>query len=157
MAAPVITARQTPAGQRMDDGYQSVVAIESAMTINFWEKGVTPPGIDGGEAVVTTTMHNSVWRTMNSSALRTLTPVTFRAAWDVDAYDEIVVIINEIKSITVYLPAPSGNRKITFYGFLNRFEPGELVEGTQPEASVTIVPTNYDPDNLVEEGPVVGT
>lgn len=154
MAAPTPIVRQMPTGQRMDDGYQSLIAFEDDPDILFWEKGITPPGLDGGEAIPTTTMHNTVWRTFSPMALITLTPMTTRVAWDVDLYTEIEALINDEQSISVHLPS---GQSYSFFGFLQRFEPGELVEGTQPEATITIVPTNYDPVNGVEAAPVVGS
>jgi hypothetical protein len=93
MAAPTPTARVAPAGIKLKDGFPTKITLAADTNIEFWEKQVKPPGIDGGDAVVQTTMQ--------------------------------------------------------------MFDPGELVEGTQPEATITIVPTNFDPSGKVEAAPVL--
>lgn len=152
MAAPPTTARATPAGIKLDDGFSTVIAMAGDPDISFWEKTVKPPGIDGGDAVETTTMHNTVWRTMSPRALRTLTECTFTAAYDPGVFDQIVNIINYEQGFTIHFPDGS---TLDFYGFLKNFEPQDMSEGAQPEASITISPTNQDPTSGAEEAPVL--
>lgn len=154
MTAPVATARVTPDGIKLDDGYQTLVTFAADPNVRLWEKAVTPPGIDGGDAIETTTMHNTTWRTMAPRALRTLTQHTFTAAYDPAIYTQILSLINVRTTITVTFPDTS---TLAFYGFLQLFEPGEMTEGEQPEATVTITPTNYDPAAATEEAPVLNS
>jgi len=151
MAVPTLTSRGVPSGARITDGYQTLMAFQANATVSFWEISVTPPGIDGGEAVENTTMLNTTWRTMAARALKTMTPAQMTAAYDSAVYDNIVALINVETSITIHFPDSSA---LVFYGFLQKFEPGELKEGTQPTATITVVPTNYDPVNGVEAAPV---
>jgi hypothetical protein len=58
MAAPVATARVDPTGIKLDDGYRTLVTFATDPNIEFWEKSVTPPGLDGGDALETKTIHN---------------------------------------------------------------------------------------------------
>jgi hypothetical protein len=152
MAAPSATTRATPAGIPLQDGYQSLVTFANDTDISFWEKSVTPPAMEGGDPVNTTTMHNSAWFTKAPRALTDLEPMTLTAAYDPDAYNQILAIINERTTVTVKFKDGS---TLAFYGYLQRFEPGELVEGTQPECTITLVPTNWDPTNNVEAAPVL--
>ncbi len=152
MAAPVAAARSTPLGIFMDDGHSTKVAFSLDPDISLWEKTVTPPGIETGDPVDTSTMHNTVWRTFAERALKTLTPMTFTAAYDPDAYDEVLAIAGTNGTITVHFPDLS---TLAFFGILQNFQPGEHSEGAQPEATCTITPTNYDPVNNVEAGPVM--
>lgn len=156
MAAPSPTARATPEGLKLDDGFSTLVTIGATVgadtDIKLWEKTVTPPGVDGGDAIETTTMHNTTWRTMTPRSLVTLTEMTFNAAYDPDVYDEVVAMINVETTITVTFPDGS---TLAFFGFLKSFDPGECAEGTQPEATVTIVPTNFDSANDVEAAPLM--
>jgi hypothetical protein len=154
MAAPAHTARSTPTGSRLDDGFKSLIAFASNASIKFWEKSVTPPGLDGGDAINISTMHNTTYRTFSSSSLITATEVTTKVAYDPAVYDQIIALINVEGAITVHFP---NSTKISFFGFLRVFEPDELVEGQQPEATITIIPTNYDPVNKVEAAPLYGT
>lgn len=152
MAAPATTVRQTPAGIKLDDGYSTKIAFAADPDVSFWEKTVQPPGIDGGDAIETTTMHNTTWRTMASRALKTLTEASCTAAYDPNVYNNILSLINVETSVTVHFPDGS---TLAFYGFLKTFEVNEHTEGEQPEATITITPTNYDPTNKVEEAPVL--
>ena len=151
-SAPVASDRQTPTGIKLNDGYQTLVTISSDSNISFWEKSVTPPGLDGGDAIETTTMHNTKWKTMTSRALVTLTEMTLTAAYDPVAYDQLRDIINLETTITVNFPDGS---TLAFYGFVKGAELAELVEGTQPEMTVTITPTNADPNDHTEQAPVL--
>lgn len=152
MAAPTPTARGTPSGIKLKDGYQSLITFAASTTISLWEKTVTPPGLDGGEPVVQTTMHNTQWRTMAPRALITMTPHTFTAAYDPAVYSSILSLLNVETTVTVTFKDGS---TLAFYGFLQKFEPAAMSEGTQPEATVTICPTNFDYVNKVEAAPVL--
>lgn len=152
MAAPTPTARQLPTGIKLDDGYRTTICPAADPDISFWEKAVTPPGIDGGDEIDTTTMHNSDWRSRASRALKTLTEASVTAAYDPNLYTSILALINLETTYTVHFPDGS---TLAFYGFLKSFMPGENVEGEQPEAEILIVPTNFDPVNKVEAAPAL--
>lgn len=152
MADPTTTARVTPDGIPLRDGYSTQIAFSQDSNICFWEKTVTPPSVDGGDPIETTTMHNSTWRTLAPRSLKTLGEIALTAAYDPDLYDEAVAICNVEGSITVHFPDGS---TLDFYGFLQSVEPQEHVEGDQPEANIVVVPTNWDPTNNVEAGPVM--
>ena len=153
MANPVTTTRLTPSGIRFPNGYSSKIAFNRDADFSFWERNVGSPGVDGGEPIDTTTMHNSTWRTMVARDLLTLTPFTVTGAIDAGVYtDSINNLINQEGSITRRLPDGS---TLDFFGYLQKIEFGEFVEGEMPTATLTIVPTNYDPVNRVEAGPVL--
>ena len=151
MAAPSPTTRTPPTGQPMRDGYQTLITFENADSIIFWEKGVQPPGLEGGDPIDATTMHNETWRTFGTPALITLTPSSTRVAYDPAVFDTIVSIINVETTITITFPDGS---TLAFFGRLQNFEPDELVEGSQPEASVTIAATNWDTGDNTEAAPL---
>jgi hypothetical protein len=151
MAAPAPSPRGVPAGAKLDDGYRTTITVASTPTISFWERSVKPPGIDGGAPVDISTMLSNTWRVMAPRALRTLTNSTARVAYDPRLYSDIVALINVPTTITIHFPDGSS---LAFYGFLQNFEPADLVEGTPPEATLTIAPTNYDPVAKVEAAPV---
>ena len=143
MAAPTPTTRVTPDGIKLDDGYQTLVTFEADTNISFWEKSINPPGLDGGETNDTTTMHNVTYRTSAPRALKTMTEMTITAAYDPDLYDEALALINVETVITVTFPDGS---TLAFWGYLRVFAPSEVAEGSQPECSLTIQPTNQDTD-----------
>jgi hypothetical protein len=116
----------------------------------FWEKRVKPPGVVGGGANDTTTMRNERWRTMNSKYLVTLSELTMTVSYDPETYDAVLSLV-QINAIVGIL-WPDG-ASLNFYGFLDEFSPSEIREGEQPEAEVTVVPTNQDAFG-VEAAPV---
>jgi hypothetical protein len=146
------TARVTPVGARLQDGFSSKIAFAADANVSFWERTVTPPGVDGGDAIDTSTMHNVTWRTMASRALKTLTDSSITAAYDPQVFDQIVALINVEGLITVHFP---NGDTLDFYGFLKSFTPGELTEGEMPEAEITIVCTNYNPLTAMESSPTL--
>jgi hypothetical protein len=152
MTAPASTPRGYPTGKRLTDGFKTEFAFALNPTISFWELTVQPPGVDGGEAINTTTMLNLSWRTMAPRALRTLTPSTVNAAYDPILYNDILSLINHPGAATCHF---SNGDTLDFYGFVQKFEPKECKEGDMPQATVIVTPTNYDPSAGTEEPPVL--
>lgn len=128
---------------RIDDGHGTLISFGSYPSVNFWEKSVTPPGMSGGGENDTTTMHNTTYRTRSPKQLKTLSECSFTAAYDPDVYSNIVSMINDNQQITITFPDSS---TLTFWGWLDEFTPNEVVEGEQPTAECTIVPSNQDTD-----------
>lgn len=154
MAAPTYTPRMTPSGAPLKDGYRSLITIAADSDITLWEKGITPPGQDGGEPIDQTTMHSQLWRQMAPRSLVTLTECTARCAYLPSSYQQLVDVLNVETTISVLFP---NGWWMAFFGFMQSFAPDELVEGTQPEATVTFMPTNWDYSGNVEAGPSFGT
>jgi len=152
MVAPSAISRLAPGGTPLRDGHPTKVTIGEDPDISFWERNVTPPGIDGGDAIETTTYHNSTWRTMLPRSLKTMTEMSVTGTYDPEVYTQMVSQINVNQTITV---AFADGSTVAFYGYLKTFEPQENEEGEDPEAEFTIVPTNVDPtDSTTEEAPV---
>ena len=155
MAAPTPTDRVNPSSKPdipLQDGFPTLITVSDNPDIGFWEKAVQPPGLEGGDPIETSTMHNSVWRTFTSRELVTMTAISIRAAYDPILYTEILALINLETTFTVTFPDGS---QIAFYGFMRSFTPQDCEEGAQPEANIVIEPTNWDPANDVEAGPAV--
>lgn len=153
MAAPTVTARQLPPGgtYKLPDGFKTTYANAVYPAIQFFEMTVKPPGLDGGDAIQTTTMLNNKWRTYDHRHLLTLDESTITAAYDPDMYSQIILLINQTTSWTVHFP---DNSSLAFYAFAQKFEFQELKEGEMPLVNITIRPTNWDPTNFVEADPV---
>lgn len=155
MAAPVATGRINPssAGEiPLDDGFSTQISFQNDPNVAFWEKSVQPPGLDGGDAIDTTTMLNTAWRTLRARQLVTLTEIAVVASYDPVVYSQILALVNVEGSVTIIFPDDS---TLAFFGYLRVFTPGEHVEGTPPECNITIQPTNWDPVNNVEAAPVL--
>lgn len=128
---------------RIDDGHSTTVEFSAIPGIKLWEKAVTPPGVDGGGENDTTTMRNLVWRTRSPKKLKTLTEMTFTAAYDPAVIPQLVQYANINQEITVTFADGS---TLTFWGWLNSATPGEVVEGEQPTMDVSVIPSNQDAD-----------
>ena len=128
---------------RIDDGHGTTYAFADLPSVNFYEKQVTPPGLDGGGENDTTTMQNTTYRTRAPKQLVTLTESTLVAAYDPDVYDDIVGAngINNNQLITITFPDGS---TLAFWGWINSFVPNEMVEGSQPTANVSIMCSNQN-------------
>lgn len=136
----------------MEDGYQTLVSFAADATVLFEEKTVTPPGVDGGGSTDTTTMLNTLYRTFAPKALITLTESSMTVAYDPETITtEIIANLINVNNL-ITLTFPDGDT-LAFYGWLDKFIPGEHVEGEQPTAEITIVPSNRNA-SLVETAPV---
>ena len=139
---------------RIDDGHPTSIAFgstPSGETLLFWEKEVTPPGLNGGGRNDITTMRNSVWRTNAPKKLISLTAGSFVASYDPEAFEQVLSMLNVNTQITVTFPDTG---TYTFWGWLNEFTPGAATEGEQPTATVSIEPSNQN-DSGVETAPVL--
>ncbi len=152
MAAPPLTARGAVAGTRLDNGFGILLAFASNPTIEVYEKSVTPPAIDGGEPIDTTTNHNVASMSKAPQCLDEWGDVTVVAAYDPAVLPELQVMTNLPQGITVHYPDATS---LSFWGYLRRTEHSALVKGQQPELTLTVVVTNWDPVNCVEAIPVL--
>lgn len=123
----------------MTDGFPTTIGFAADPTVLFEEKEVTPPGIDGGDPIETATMRNTAWRTRAARKLKTLTESGLSVAYEPAVYTDILLLVNVNTEITITWP---NEGTLEFWGYLQRFTPGAIVEGEQPEAEVTIIPTN---------------
>ena len=135
---------------RIDDGFSTTIEFANDSDIQFFEKEVTPPGVSGGGENDTSTMRNLKWRTRSPKGLITLSEASLSVAYDPSVYDEIVALVNVNQLITINFADGS---KLDFFGWLDEFTPGAAVEGEQPTADITIIPSNQDL-NGVEIDPV---
>lgn len=150
MGTPAHTARTTPGGAKNNDGYQTFLAFALDPDISVWEKSVQLPGIEGGDPIDTTTMHNATWRTKVMRALKEMTEFTITAAYaGATSLNQLNAIINQEGAITVHV---SNGTRISFFGALRSATPQDVAEGEQPEIQLTITPTMTDPADGSEAG-----
>jgi hypothetical protein len=119
-------------------------------TLELWEKASTPPGQDIGDAIDTTTFHNTR-KTKWPRALIEDTDGSFTCAYDPLARTSLESIVGVNMEITVTFNDTS---TWAFWGFMKSFTPQEVSDGEQPEAAVEFVVTNTD-NAFVEQDPVV--
>ena len=136
---------------RLDDGFSTTIAFADDSDVQLFEKEVTPPGIDAGGPIDTTTMQNTTYRTMVGKSLITLSESSLTVAYDTALYNEIVAMVGNNQQITITFPDAT---TIAFFGFIDKFTPNALVEGEQPTAEIVIVPTNTNTSG-VETAPVI--
>lgn len=151
MAAPVATSRGAPVGFMIENGFSSLITLSNDPTVELWELEVQPPGIDGGEPIDITTMHNIFYRTKRARSLIDLTSFTVVCAYDPAVFVVLRDQVNTEQTITVEWPS---SQTLAFYGFIQLAEFAPLVIGEFPQVTLTIVPTNYDHVNCVEAAPV---
>ena len=136
------TPPRTPTGTMLTNGYASFFAITDFETLGFWEKEVTPFGLEGGDKIDVTTMHNHYVRTYAAQALYEAADGEMTAAYDPGVLSRLTGTggaINTNKAITIHFPDTS---TWDTYGYIKTFSPSALSNGEQPEASVTVVFTN---------------
>jgi len=134
-------SRSTPVGTMLENGYQSFVAFAEDPDVSFWEKTVQPLGLDGGEKIDITTMHNTTIKTYAAQALPGCTDATVTAAFDPQVLTQALALINVNGEVSNIFPDTS---TWTSFGFLKSFVPDAMSNGAQPEASCTVVYTNVN-------------
>lgn len=123
------------------DGFGITVTFSTSTAVSFEidPTSITPPGIDGGDMIDTTTHSNSAVRTKHPRSLKEITDGSMTVAFDGDVWDDIFSAINTNQLITFTFP---DGDTVAFWGYLRSFTPSEFVEGEQPSAEITIVVTN---------------
>lgn len=147
---PTPTVAGTPAGKRINDGYQTLVTFNADTDISFWIISVTAPGLDGLAPIDGVTMHNVRWRQQFPRRLITLTEFSMTVGYDPIIYTDMLELMNVNTTITVHFPDGSS---LAFYGFLHSFKPGALEDGKRPEATISVTPSNADPVDCSEQPP----
>lgn len=152
MAAPSATTRDDPVGIKLENGYRSLITFAADPDVSLWEMEVGHAGLDGGDPIDTSTMHNDTWRTKSPRALIDSSPFTCRFAFDPAVKSQLVSLVNVRTTVTVRFRDGSTEAQ---YGYLQTTEFDPMVEGEMPTGTATICPTNWDPTNFAEEGPVL--
>jgi hypothetical protein len=137
-----------PDDVRIDDGHSTYITFANLPDIHLYEKEVTPPGVNGGGAIDTTTMRNEAWRTMSPKQLKTMSQIKATVAYATDVYPDVIAQINVNQEITIHFP---NGASIDIWGWLDEFTPGNNAEGAQPTASITVIPSNHDNDGVETE------
>lgn len=151
MAAPTISARVLPVAIRLDDGFQSVLSIASKPDLEIFEKTVQPGAYEGGDPIMTSTMLNQVLETKAPQRLKGIDDMVVVAAYDPAFASDFFDLVNQPDSFTNAWPDGSAQAQ---WAYIRRVEFSPLTKGEQPEVTLTIVVTNWDPYNCVEAGPV---
>lgn len=159
MAAPVPVAHVAPAGIRLKTGGPQTFHVNALdPDISLWATEVGFPGQDGGDPIDTTTQENTVYRTMAPRVLVTLMPFTVKYQFDPAAYSQIRAVLNRETTLTNHWndnDVGAQGSSLAYFGYWQKAEIDPHVEGEPPTLTITIVPTNFDPTNRVEAGPVV--
>lgn len=133
------TARTTPSGVPLEDGFSTKIAFAADPNIDFWEMSVQPPGLDIGEKIETTSMLNDTWRTFAAQVLKTLTDSNLTVKYDPAVYDQIIALQGVNGWITLHFP---NGDTLDFVGYLQSFTPQTNEIGQLPTAAIKINPTN---------------
>ena len=124
----------------LKDTYGCSITIGGA-TLGLDPKSITPPGIDGGDPIDTSTMSNTLYETSSPQTLVAITNTTITAAYDPGDWDTILAAVNTNQAIIITFADAS---TFTFWGFLKSFTPNEHTTGADATAECEIVATNTD-------------
>jgi hypothetical protein len=151
MAAPTPTARQSPSGIRINEGFPVKLTLSSDPDIELWEISMKMPGIDNGDPIDITTQHNVEAKTKAARYLNEWTNGSVKFALDPVMLTRARQQVGREQTLTATIPDGS---TYAFYGYIKSVDFDEWGEGTRPEATADIVVTNFDPSNRVEALPV---
>ena len=127
----------------LTDGFNTIISFPGA-GVQFIEIEVTPPGADGGGEIDITGMRNVKWRQRTPKALITLTKMDVKSRWDPVLYTAVVTNLNVNRAIVTLFPSLTNTpaRRLTWWGWLNKFEPEAMKEGEDPLANLEFIPSN---------------
>lgn len=154
MAVPATTARGTPTGIALQNGFRTTLSFARAPTVSLWEQSMGGLSFDGGDPNDMSHMLLTQFKIKSPRALIDTPPFQMKCFYDPAVYSTLkTTLIQQPGSITQWLPDGSN---IDFYGYINKAEiAGDFQNGEPPMLNVSIVITNWDPVNKVEQGPVI--
>lgn len=135
----------------IEDGHGTLINFSDVvMTTHMEEQTSRIPGVENGGGKSTTTHRNATMRTAAPNKLKGVPPITITVVYASTARNAIQASIGVNQLIEcVY---PNGDKE-AIWGFIDKFEPGDVTSDNQPTAQVTIVWTNRN-DSGVETAPV---
>ena len=139
------------AGYPLRDGYATLITIAAAPGVQLYERETTPPALDGGGPIETTSMRTAAWRNKDPKTLKGLGDVMATVMYSTNAYNTISGIINTMTIITVRWP---DGATLVFYGFVDKFTPSGHSEGNLPTANIVIIPSLRNPNTGGDASPV---
>lgn len=154
MAAPTPSVPVTPGGIKLKDGFSAKVVFSLDTDASLWVKTATPPPLEMGDAIDQTTMWNETYVTKAIQALIDVGNGQFTCAYDPNVYNNVIAMMGPTKEQTITWVFSDGST-LAHYGFIKNFVPGAMSRGAQPEATVEVVCTNWDPSGKVEAAPVL--
>lgn len=150
--APTPTARGTPAGIDLKEGFPIKLTLSLLPTAGYREITVKGSGIDGGDAIEISTQHNTARETYYPRVLKKNDEVTAECAFDPNIYSTLESIVNNPNNVTTET-LPDGST-YCYWSVLRKIERSEMKKGERPTITLTITVTNYDPVAHVEVLPV---
>lgn len=152
MAAPTPTARVTPTGLMLEDGFKTLFTFARAPSVKLWEISVKPIGFNGGDKIKLSNMHNNRIHTFAPRRLVELTDGSMKVFYDPAVLPTILsTLLNEKDVIT---ETYSDGSTYCYHGVLNKFDRDEHQEGEAPTATINIFATGRDTSGA-EQVPVL--
>src|SRR6188768_1695178 len=134
---------------RLTDGHGIIIEFfddpddVSAAVVSFWEISVTPPSIMGGGAIRTTTMRNETLHTKVPKRLKELGDMKATVSYSPEIFEQMNDIVQVLKWVRITWP---DGEKLGFWGWLDELSFNEVESGEQPEAEITVICANQNPD-----------
>jgi hypothetical protein len=101
---------------------------------------ITPAPLEGGEAIDTTSLANTQFKTSMPQTLISCGDLTFSGELNADALDDAVDSIN--KEATAVVVVGNGGGTFTYYGYLKSVTPGSLTAGEKATMDGVFAVTN---------------
>jgi hypothetical protein len=150
MGVPVITARQTPTGYKLEEGFAFHYTFARAPAFSIWETEGKLFAFEGGDPIKTTTQFNKRVRTQVPPYLWELGPLDFTGFCDPDFILTLESLINTLDSLTVLFPTGD---QFAFWAWLRKAETDTWGAGKPAMVNLTIEASNEDLGH-VEQMPV---
>ena len=126
----------------IDEGFSTIVQFSNApsgIILYMQEKEVTPPAIEMGGELDTTTLGNIEWHTKSPKKLKMLGDTSMICRYDAAIYAQILTMIGVNTLVSITFPDTSTYQ---FRGWIDKFKPNVIVEGAMATANVIIVAAN---------------
>ena len=140
----------------LTDGQGTTIEFSIDTTLYFFPKNLTPSGWDGGGPNDVTLLSNTKYMTMMPKTLKTITALSGEAAYSTQglktdgSIGSFAAMVNRNQQVTVTYP---DGAQFTFWGYLDKLTPNQIVGGQQPTLTFTIQPTMWDSDLCQEADP----
>lgn len=121
----------------LTDGQSTTINLTGAGVI-FCEKSVAMPKISMGGGKSTTCMRNTTVHTQLPKKLKKYDKITIKIEYSTDCMAATYGVNQQI------VVTWSNGKTLTFWGWVDEFDPGTQEEGKQPEGTLVIEISNTD-------------
>lgn len=130
----------------LSDGQGTKITFVGTAITLWQETSVTPPAITGDGPIPMTTHYNTGVRTQKPKKLKSIGNVAATVKYDPEVIDVVMAQLQVNQQIKITFPDLT---TLTFWGWLEEFNPGACEEGAEVTADIVVMISNLNASDVI--------